>query len=137
MIIRTCILSIADIYRNMSKTVLLVEDFADTRSFMKILLECNGYKVIEAENGKEAVESAQHNNPDIILMDLSLPVMDGITATEIIRKFDGCETIPIIAVTAHSDSYFKKAMAAGCSDVLAKPLDINYFETMLNHYLPH
>jgi CheY-like chemotaxis protein len=120
----------------MPKTVLLVEDFADARSFMKLLLENNGYKVIEAQDGYEAVEIAQHNSPDIILMDLSLPNMDGFTATEIIRKFDGFSKTPIIAVTAHADSYFKKAIESGCNDLLSKPLDINHMEIMLNHYLP-
>ena len=120
----------------MPKTVLLVEDFADARSFMKVLLECGGYTVIEAEDGYQAVEMAQANRPDIILMDLSLPNMDGLTATGIIRKFDGYARTPIIAITAYGYSYFNKAMDAGCSDLLNKPLDINHLETMLRHYLP-
>jgi CheY-like chemotaxis protein len=120
----------------MPKTVLLVEDFADARSYMKLLLEHSGYVVFEAEDGYEAIELAEQNNPDIILMDLSLPNMDGLMATEIIRKFDGFSRTPIIAVTAHGDSYFNKAINAGCNDLLSKPLDINQMEIMLKHYLP-
>lgn len=120
----------------MPKTVLLVEDYADTRSFMKVLLESSGYNVCEAEDGYQAVEIAQKNHYDIILMDLSLPKMDGLTATQIIRKSTGYSLTPIIAITAHGDSYFSKAIDAGCNDLLNKPLDIDHLEIMLRHYLP-
>jgi CheY-like chemotaxis protein len=121
----------------MPKTVLLVEDYDDARSFMKLLLEKNGYRVIEAQDGYEAVEIVNRISPDIILMDLSLPNMDGIAATKIIRKIVDFSRTPIIAVTAHGDAYFEKAIAAGCNDLLNKPLDIRLMEIMLKHYLPN
>ena len=86
----------------MSKKVLIAEDYADTRSFMKFLVESYGYQVLEATDGQEAVETVQHEKPDLVLMDLAMPVMDGLAATRVIRGFDGMSKLPIIAVTALS-----------------------------------
>lgn len=119
----------------MSKTVLIVEDYVDIRAMMKFLVEGFGYQVIEASNGQEAVERAKQATPDLILMDLSLPVMDGLTATQTIRKVDGLGKIPIIAVTAYGNSYYRRAIEAGCDDLINKPLDFNNLEPMLNQYL--
>ena len=119
----------------MPKTVLIVEDYADTRTMMKYLLQGYGYQVIEAENGQEAVDSCKLQQPDLILMDLSLPVMDGLTATQIIRKFDGGGKVPIIAVTAYGNSYYRQAIEAGCDDLINKPLDFNNLEPILEQYL--
>jgi two-component system cell cycle response regulator DivK len=119
----------------MAKTVLIVEDYADKRTMMKYLLQGYGYNVIEAENGQEAVDSVKRQTPDLILMDLSLPVMDGLTATQIIRKFDGVGKVPIIAVTAYGNSYYRQALEAGCDDLINKPLDFNNLEPILEQYL--
>jgi CheY-like chemotaxis protein len=120
----------------MPKTVLIVEDYADTRTMMKYLLQGYGYQVLEAENGQEAVDSVQRQIPDLILMDLSLPVMDGLTATQIIRKVDGVgNKVPIIAVTAYGNSYYRQALEAGCEDLINKPLDFNNLEPILEQYL--
>lgn len=119
----------------MSKKVLIVEDYADTRTMMKFLLQRFGFEVIEAADGQEAVEKAKQQTPDLILMDLSLPVMDGFTATQKIRKFDGLGKIPIIAVTAYGKSYYRQAIEAGCDDLINKPLDFNNLEPILNQYL--
>ena len=119
----------------MPKTVLIVEDYADTRTMMKYLLQGYGYQVIEAANGQEAVETAQRGLPDLILMDLSLPIMDGLTATQLIRKFDGGGKVPIIAVTAYGNSYYRQAIEAGCDDLINKPLDFNNLEPILEQYL--
>lgn len=120
----------------MPKTVLIVEDYADTRTMMKYLLQGYGYQVLEAENGQEAVDSVQRQVPDLILMDLSLPVMDGLTATQIIRKCDGVgNKVPIIAVTAYGNSYYRQALEAGCDDLINKPLDFNNLEPILEQYL--
>lgn len=118
----------------MAKTVLIVEDYADTRTMMKYLLQGYGYEVMEAENGQEAVDSVQRNLPDLILMDLSLPVMDGLTATSIIRR-NGGSKVPIIAVTAYGNSYYRQALEAGCDDLINKPLDFNNLEPILEQYL--
>ena len=119
----------------MSKTVLIVEDYADARTMMKFLLQRYGYDVIEAENGQQAVDTVKTSPPDLILMDLSLPVMDGLTATQIIRKCDGTGNIPIIAVTAYGNSYYRQAIEAGCDDLINKPLDFNNLEPILEQYL--
>ena len=119
----------------MPKKVLIVEDYSDTRAMMKYLLEGYGYQVLEAVNGQEAVDSARHNLPDLILMDLSLPVMDGLTATQMIRKFDDSAKIPIIAVTAYGNSYYRQALEAGCDDLINKPLDFCNLEPILKQYL--
>ncbi len=82
------------------RTVLIVEDSDDARYFMRLSLEQLGYLIIEAENGAAAVEVAQRERPDIILMDLSLPVLDGIAATEKIRACDGLSGVPVIKLPA-------------------------------------
>lgn len=121
--------------RIMTKTVLIVEDYADTRTLMKYLLEGYGYQVIEAADGQEAVDKVKQQHPDLILMDLSLPVMDGFTATQMIRKFDVGGKVPIIAVTAYGNSFYRKAIEAGCDDLINKPLDFKKLEPILEQYL--
>jgi CheY-like chemotaxis protein len=117
-------------------TVLVVEDGEDTRYLMRLELERLGYLVIEAEDGKRAVEVAQKDRPDIILMDLSLPIMDGFAATEKIRASDGLETIPIIAVTAHQETDFRAgAKAVGFNAYVTKPIDINWLSELINGLL--
>ena len=119
----------------MPKIVLVVEDYADTRTMMKFLLQSYGFQVVEAADGQEAVDKAQESAPDLILMDLSLPIMDGLTATQTIRKFSGFGKIPIIAVTAYGNSYYRQAIEAGCDDLINKPLDFDKLEPILNQYL--
>lgn len=119
----------------MSKKVMIVEDYADTRTMMKYLLQHFGYEVLEAADGQEAVDQVQQNQPDLILMDISMPVMDGLTATQIIRKFEGFAKIPIIAVTAYGKSYYRQAIEAGCDDLINKPLDFNNLQPILEQYL--
>lgn len=119
----------------MPKVILVVEDYEDTREFMKFLLERYGYQVVEAADGIEAVERFKNLHPDLILMDISLPVVDGLTATKAIRESYKGEKIPIIAVTAFGNLYLQKALEAGCNDLIKKPLDIESLEPLLNQYL--
>jgi CheY-like chemotaxis protein len=119
----------------MGKKVLLVEDYEDARLFMKILLEGYDFEVTEAVDGLEAVTIIKQRLPDLVLMDIAMPVMDGLTATRAIRKFERCSKIPIIAVTAHGKHLYEMAIAAGCNDVIAKPIDFQTFEPLLNQYL--
>jgi CheY-like chemotaxis protein len=121
----------------MKKKVLIVEDYADTRSFMKCLIESYGYQAIEATDGEEAVESVRLEHPDLVLMDLAMPVMDGLAATRVIRGFEGMAKLPIIAVTAHGQSFYRQALEAGCDDLINKPLDFAALEPVLNQYLGH
>jgi len=119
----------------MPKTILIVEDYEDSREVMKTLLELNGYRVSEAVDGCEAVKSFKHQRPDLILMDISLPYMDGLTATKLIRESEGKIKTPIIAFTAFGDSFYKQAIEAGCNDLVSKPVDFDSLEPVLNHYL--
>ena len=121
----------------MSKIILIVEDYVDARTMMKYLLQGYGYQIIEAADGKEGVEVAKQFQPNLILMDMSMPVMDGLEATRIIRKLDGFSKIPIIAVTAYGNSYYRQALEAGCDDLINKPLDFKHLERLLEQYLPH
>lgn len=119
----------------MRKKVLIVEDYADVRKMMKILVQRYGFEAIEAEDGIEAIEKATLHKPDLILMDLAMPVMDGVMATKIIREMDGCRDIPIIALTAYATSLQEEAFQAGMSDIITKPLDFENLQPLLNQYL--
>jgi len=118
------------------RTVLVVEDAEDARYLMRLELERLGYLVIEAEDGKKAVEMALHDRPDIILMDLALPIMDGFAATEKIRATSGLEGVPIIAVTAHQETDFRAgAKAAGFDAYVTKPIDIDWLSELIQGLL--
>src|SRR5437667_7262399 len=93
-------------------TILLVEDDEDTRFLMRLELERRGYRLIEAEDGEKAVELAQEEHPDIILMDISLPRMDGLEASKLIRNHDQMHAVPIIIVTAHQESAVRQEAKA-------------------------
>src|SRR5690349_21876706 len=113
-------------------TVLLVEDTEDNRFMMRRLLEMAGYRVVEAMNGEEAVKLAKAESPHLILMDLSLPVIDGLAATRLIRKLPELESTPIIAVSAHDTSDFQsEAIEAGCNTYVTKPIDFNELEQLI------
>src|SRR6185437_9508892 len=119
------------------QTVLLVEDTEDNRFMMRRLLEMTGYRVIEAMNGEEAVKLAKAESPSLILMDLSLPVIDGLAATRLIRKLPDFKSIPIIAVSAHDTSDFQsEAIEAGCDTYVTKPIDFNELEVLIAKILP-
>lgn len=114
------------------KTVLVVEDFEDNRFMMRRLLEMSGYRVVEAVNGQEAVEEALRVQPDLILMDLSLPLLDGLAATRRIREQQQLKNVPIVAVSAHDTADFHAdALAAGCNEYVTKPIDFDELETLL------
>ncbi len=118
------------------QSVLLVEDFEDNRFMMRRLLEMNGYRVIEAENGEEAVTKAEAENPDLILMDLSLPILDGLAATRLIRQLPDFGKVPVVAVSAHDTADFHaEALAAGCNEYVTKPIDFNELEILLQRLL--
>jgi len=119
----------------MQKKILIAEDYADIRLMMKMLVCTYGYEVIEAADGSEAVAKAMQHHPDLILMDLAMPVMDGLTATSIISNLDGFGETPIIALTAYGNSYFHKALQAGCAEMVDKPLDYDKLEPLLKKYL--
>jgi len=109
-----------------------VEDFEDTRLFMRLELEDQGFIVFEAENGQVAVDTAIRENPDVILMDLTLPLMDGFTATKLIRQNEQMKNVPIIAVTAHQEDDFRSdAKASGFDAYVTKPIDANWLKELI------
>jgi two-component system cell cycle response regulator DivK len=122
---------------NWPPTVMVVEDFEDNRFMMRRLLEMSGYRVLEAVNGEEAVELAKRERPGLILMDLSLPQLDGLAATRRIRQYPELRDVPIVAVSAHDTADFHAdALAAGCNDYVTKPIDFDQLEALLSRLLP-
>jgi two-component system, cell cycle response regulator DivK len=105
-----------------SPLVLVVDDFQDNREMYAEYLLYSGFRVIEAKNGQEAIDQAFSNKPDVIIMDLSLPVMDGWEATRQLKADDRTKTIPVIALTGHAlHGHSKGAFDAGCDSFVAKP----------------
>ncbi|MEK6334030.1 MAG: response regulator [Acidobacteriota bacterium] len=116
---------------------LVVEDFEDSRFMMRQLLELAGYRVVEATDGEEAIKLAVAEHPELILMDLSLPKLDGLAATRRIRQVDGMGQVPIVAVSAHdSPGSRSEALAAGCDEYVTKPIDFDQLSTLLHRLLP-
>jgi CheY-like chemotaxis protein len=116
--------------------ILLVEDFEDTRLFMRLALEEHGFIVFEAENGQKAVENAIREKPDVILMDLTMPLMDGFAAAKLIRQNEEFNNVPIIAITAHQDTDFRSdAKASGFDAYVTKPIDVNWLKELITGLL--
>jgi two-component system cell cycle response regulator DivK len=119
-----------------AKRVLLVEDFEDSRTGLSKLLQIEGYEVIEATDGVQAIELAASAKPDLILMDLSLPFIDGLTASKRIKENDSTSSIPIIAHSAHDMNDVQKMVTlAGCTDFMTKPVDFPALLDMLSQHL--
>jgi two-component system cell cycle response regulator DivK len=117
-------------------TVLLVEDTEDNRQMMRRLLEMSGFNVVEATNGREAVDAAFEVQPQIILMDLSLPIIDGLAATREIRQRPELNTVPIVAVSAHDTADFhSEALDAGCDAYVTKPINYTELEDLVNRLI--
>jgi len=119
------------------KLFLVVEDFEDSRFMMRRLLEMAGYRVIEASDGEQAVEIAVAARPVLILMDLSLPKLDGLAATRQIRRKRGLKRVPIVAVSAHDSPQSRdEALAAGCDEYVTKPIDFDHLSEVLQRFVP-
>jgi two-component system, cell cycle response regulator DivK len=115
-------------------TILVVEDHDDTREMLHMMLEMWGCRVVEARNGLEAVETAARERPELILMDGSLPFLDGLAATRRIRE-NGFPEIKILALDGWgTPSYHADALAAGCDDSIAKPLDFDRLHTYVDPF---
>ena len=120
-----------------SQTVLIVEDFEDTRFLMRVELEKRGYRVVEAVDGEEGVEKALAERPEIILMDIGLPRLDGIAATRRIREREEMRDTLIVALTAHHETEYRaNALSAGCDAYLTKPIDFDWLIDLLGRLLP-
>jgi len=121
----------------MTKSVLVVEDSDETRAMLTRMLHSEGYAPIEARNGVEALEKVGNYLPDLIIMDLNMPHLDGLTTTERIRQYRAkYASIPIVAITAF-DTYGMKeaAIEAGCNDYLMKPIDLDELGALLRQHL--
>ena len=119
------------------RLILVVEDTPDTRELIQLVLELKGYEVVVAARGDEAVRVALDTHPDAIIMDMSLPVIDGCQVTRTIRRLPGLEHVPIIACTAHNRWEWRaKAIVAGCDEFIEKPIDFERLGSLLSRYLP-
>lgn len=119
------------------RKILIVEDNPDARLFLRAILRAEGYDVIEAKDGEEAVAKAINDHPELILMDLMLPVLDGLEATKRLTTSRSTRDIPIVAVTAYAGlaGMTKEAMEAGCVDCLPKPIELSKLQSMVERWL--
>ena len=125
--------------RSLKTTILVAEDNEDNRFIMKILLEMRGYKVVTAANGHEAIANAEHERPDLILMDLRMPLLNGLAATRQLRQHADARLrqIPVIALSAYDPAQHRAvAIAAGCNDYVTKPIDYDGLEKLIDAFLP-
>jgi len=121
-----------------TKRILIVEDQDDNRTIMRDLLNTAGYRLIEAVDGEDGVKLAQSERPDLILMDIQLPILDGYEATRRIRASVELKSIPIIAVTSYALSGDDaKARAAGCDSYVAKPFSPRELLAKVREFLPN
>ena len=121
----------------MTRHILVVEDQEDNRQIMRDLLTANDYEMTEAENGEEALAAVAKDRPDLILMDIQLPVMDGYEVTRRIKADPSLSSIPVIAVTSYALSGDEeKARAAGCDDFVPKPFSPRQLLAKIRQYLP-
>lgn len=119
----------------MAKKVLYIEDDPINRYLVKKILTSKGYEVFEAENGNEGIVKSEEVKPDLILMDMQMPGLDGYEATKQIKGKPGLESIPIIALTAHALHGDKeKCLAAGCDGFIPKPIDVKNFEGQISQF---
>jgi CheY-like chemotaxis protein len=117
------------------KKVLIAEDYADIRTMTRIMVEAIGFEVVEAADGFEAVEKAKQHHPDVVLMDIAMPILNGITAASLIHKLEDCSNIPIVAVTAYGRDYVESAADYGFDAVIEKPVDIDNLKDVLEAQL--
>ena len=114
------------------RTILIVDDFDDTRLLLRTWLEKKGYRVVEAENGNEAVAKAEGGGLDLIIMDVEMPELDGLSATRKIRALTNSMTVPIVAVSAYgADQFRAEALAAGCDEYVSTPFEPEELERLI------
>ncbi len=117
-------------------TILYVEDNAENRTLIRRVLEADGYRVVEASNAEKALAQIEKEHPNLILMDINMPDMDGYTLTAKIKSIPTYKDIPIIAVTANvMRGDREKSLKAGCDGYIQKPIDIDILTRQLERYL--
>lgn len=117
------------------KRILYVEDNFENRLFVRRVLESMGFELVEAEDGLAGIDKAQQIHPDLILMDIGLPGIDGLETTRRMKKIESLEGVPIIALTANAmKGDAERCLAAGCDGYLTKPIGVTSLrEQVLNH----
>ena len=119
-----------------NKTILIIEDNELNMKLFRSLLQLQKYKVIEAENAEKGIQLTREHQPDLILMDIQLPGMDGLRATEMISTDEDLKDIPILALTSYAmEGDKEKALAAGCVGYIAKPIDTRSFSKIIAKYI--
>ncbi|MBK9209292.1 MAG: response regulator [Anaerolineales bacterium] len=117
-------------------TILYVEDNPDNRNLIRRVLNAEGYSVVEAINGKQAIEKLESNSVDLILMDINMPDMDGYTLTAKIKAIQKYSKIPIVAVTANvMRGDREKSLEAGCDGYIQKPIDIDALAQQIERFI--
>lgn len=115
---------------------LIVEDHEDTRFLLRTILEMRGVRIVEADNGETAIALAESLQPDLILMDGTLPLLDGFAATRRIRGLASASDVPIVFLSGHAQPASEaRAFAAGCTDYLVKPFAVGELERRLERHL--
>src|SRR5688500_11205459 len=114
------------------RTILVVDDFDDTRLLLRTWLQKKGYLVVEAANGKQAVAETESRRPDLIIMDVEMPELDGLAATRKIRALANSEELPIVIVSAYAADQFREAaLAAGCNEYVSTPFEPDKLEELI------
>ena len=118
------------------KVIFYIEDNIDNRTLIRRILTAEGYKVVEAGNAREALETLKSLHPDMILMDINMPEVDGYTLTAQIRGIEGFESMPIVALTANvMRGDRERSLEAGCDGYIQKPIDIDLLPQQVERYL--
>src|SRR4029453_15865759 len=114
------------------QTILVVDDFDDTRLLLRTWLERRGFSVLEASNGIDAITTAEHDSPDLIIMDVQMPRLDGFFLTRRIRNIQQLSSVPIVAVSAYgADQFREQALAAGCDEYVSTPFEPKTLEGII------
>jgi two-component system cell cycle response regulator DivK len=118
------------------RTVLHIEDNADNRLLVRRILMASGYRVLDAENAQGALQALQGSHPDLILMDINMPDIDGYTLTDKIKTLPQMGRVPVIAITANvMKGDRERALGAGCDGYIEKPIDVDRFVDQIERYL--
>jgi len=118
-------------------TILVADSDEDTRYLLRSLLEMKGFQVLEANNGQEAIDTSVSRKPDLLLIQLKLPVVSGFTAIRRIRKYEELRAVPIIAISFNNPSSNRMlALAAGCNAHIENPIEFDLLEDLVDQLLP-
>jgi CheY-like chemotaxis protein len=119
----------------MGKRILIVDDEPDSRKMLTAYFQIHGFDVAEAEDGYEAVEKALEQTPDLVIMDMAMPLVDGVNSARTMRQHEQLRDVPIIALTAFGSFYDPRAIEAGCNEVVPKPVDFKRLQPVLSKHL--